>query len=156
MIIEFILDGLVIVFGFELIWNCSFLACSGFFVDNFIVISGLFFEGSGFIICGEVGIIVEMFCGFIFFLNGLDVVFFYIIDGGFCVDVIISGVDVGMGVFILDGLFFDFVIECVGVGGSGSVFGINFELFGIYYIIVVNGMGCMEFDFFIMEVECNL
>lgn len=97
-----------------------------------------------------------MFCGFIFFLNGLDVVFFYIIDGGFCVDVIISGVDVGMGVFILDGLFFDFVIECVGVGGSGSVFGINFELFGIYYIIVVNGMGCMEFDFFIMEVECNL
>lgn len=154
--VQFTSDFSGVQAGFEFTWQCSGLACDGSSFDNPTEISGLPLDEGGFSTCEAAATFATTPCGPLNFVNGPEYVFAYTSTGGYCAEVAVTGADAGTGVLILNGPLDDPDTECVGQSESGTAFGVDFNIPGVYYIVVANAGGCTDFGLSITESECNL
>lgn len=154
--VQFISDFSVQQAGFELTWSCSPLPCDGSSFENPIPISGLPFNQGGFTTCNDASNLAATPCNQAPFLNGPELVFAYESAGGFCANVMLTGSLNNTGFVILNGLPGDPGAQCIAVSPNGVASAVDFQEAGVYYIVVANAQGCVNFGLSITEADCSL
>lgn len=154
--LQFSSDFSAVGSGFEITWECSPLECDGSSIDNPTVITGLPFNQGGYSTCGAAATFATSPCGSTPFLNGPEFVFAYQTQGGFCAQLQLTNAEAGTGILVLDGPPDDPGTSCLGASPNGTLYGVNFEDPGTYYIVVAQANGCTDFGLSIVEDQCNL
>lgn len=162
--VQFTSDFSVTNSGFELTWQCSPDSCTIpplITCDDPINIPSLPFFQDEISTCFAGNTVTTGPCGNDGFIDNDEYIFTYDSPGDECINVNITGSNIGTGVAIYNDCP-NVASDCVAVAGGGfgavdpTINGAFLEEAGTYYIVIANNNNCTPFEIMVETVTCPI